>query len=224
MLDVPLENADLSKARLAITGGSSSPSSLIERFEQKTGLKVHDVFGMTECGRLAVIAPAAAEPALGSVGFRLPYTNVAVRKLLPDGTLGARCATDEVGVLTVAGPSVSPGYKGIVADDTIREGVLSSGDLAYSDEKGRLFIAGRSKDLIIRSGHNIDPRTIEEAVSRHPAVSLAAAVSQPDRYAGELPVCYVSLKPGMKATVEELRAFAELLIQNDQPGRSDIIS
>lgn len=212
LLDVPLENADLSKARLAITGGSSSPNSMIERFKQKTGLKVHDVFGMTECGGLAAIAPAAAEPALGSVGFRLPYTSVALRKLLPDGTLGARCATDELGVLTIAGPSVSPGYKGIVADDTIREGVLSSGDLAYSDEMKRLFIVGRTKDLIIRSGHNIDPRTIEEAVTRHPAVSLAAAVGQPDRYAGELPVCYVSLKPGMTATVDELRAFAEPLI------------
>jgi fatty-acyl-CoA synthase len=185
---------------------------MVERFERKTGLKVHEIFGMTECGGLAAIAPAAAEPVTGSVGLRLPYTSISARKLQPDGSLGEECAVHEVGVLIIAGPTVSPGYKGIRDDDTIRNGVVNSGDLAYSDEEGRIYIAGRAKDLIIRSGHNIDPQTIEEAVSRHPAVSLAAAVGQPDRYAGELPVCYVTLKPGMKATVEELRAFAEPLI------------
>jgi fatty-acyl-CoA synthase len=212
LVDVPLGGVDVSGARLAITGGSSSPNSMVERFEHKTGLKVHEIFGMTECGGLAAIAPAAAEPVTGSVGLRLPYTSTSVRKLQPDGTLGEECAAHEVGVLTIAGPTVSPGYKGIRDDDTIRDGVVNSGDLAYSDEEGRIYIAGRSKDLIIRSGHNIDPQTIEEAVSRHPAVLLAAAVGQPDRYAGELPVCYVTLKAGMKATVEELRAFAEPLI------------
>jgi fatty-acyl-CoA synthase len=212
LVDVPLGGVDVSGARLAITGGSSSPNSMVERFERKTGLKVHEIFGMTECGGLAAIAPAAAEPVTGSVGLRLPYTSISARKLQPDGSLGEECAVHEVGVLTIAGPTVSPGYKGIRDDDTIRNGVVNSGDLAYSDEEGRIYIAGRAKDLIIRSGHNIDPQTIEEAVSRHPAVSLAAAVGQPDRYAGELPVCYVTLKPGMKATVEELRAFAEPLI------------
>jgi len=212
LLDVPLDGADLSRARLAITGGASSPNAMIERFEHKTGLKVHEIFGMTECGGLAAIAPAAADPAMGSVGFRLPYTSISIRKLLGNGSLGQECSTGEVGVLTIAGPNVSPGYKGIQDDDTIRGGVLSSGDLAYSDGEGRIYIAGRAKDLIIRSGHNIDPQTIEEAVSRHPAVQLAAAVGQPDRYAGELPVCYVSIKPGMKATPEELRTFAEPLI------------
>jgi fatty-acyl-CoA synthase len=91
-------------------------------------------------------------------------------------------------------------------------GYLDSGDLAYTDEQGRLYIAGRSKDLIIRSGHNIDPVLIEDALQSHPAVALAAAVGQPDKYAGELPVCYVALKPGAQVTPDELKAFAEPLI------------
>lgn len=95
---------------------------------------------------------------------------------------------------------------------SLRDGRLDSGDLAYTDEHGRIFIAGRSKDLIIRSGHNIDPVVIESALEAHPAVALASAVGMPDRYAGELPICYVALRPGAQATAEELRAFAEPLI------------
>jgi hypothetical protein len=80
------------------------------------------------------------------------------------------------------------------------DGALNSGDLGYADDNGRLHIAGRAKDLIIRSGHNIDPLMIEKAMTAHPAVALAAAVGMPDAYAGELPVCYVALRPGARAT------------------------
>jgi acyl-CoA synthetase (AMP-forming)/AMP-acid ligase II len=68
--------------------------------------------------------------------------------------------------------------------------------------------AGRKKDLIIRGGHNIDPKIIEEALAKHPAVALAAAIGRPDAQAGELPVAYVQLKPNATATVQELMAFA----------------
>jgi fatty-acyl-CoA synthase len=115
--------------------------------------------------------------------------------------------------MTVAGPNVTPGYRDSAQNaGSLRDGWLDSGDLAYTDEQGRLYIAGRSKDLIIRSGHNIDPQMIENALQSHPAVALAAAVGQPDRYAGELPVCYVALRPNMQASAEELRQFAEPLI------------
>jgi fatty-acyl-CoA synthase len=89
---------------------------------------------------------------------------------------------------------------------------LDTGDLAYTDDEGRIYIAGRAKDVIIRSGHNIDPAMIEEVLGSHPAVSLAAAVGQPDRYAGEVVACYVKLKDGFSVTAEELRQFAEPLI------------
>ena len=82
-------------------------------------------------------------------------------------------------------------------------------DLAFIDDDGRIYIAGRSKDLIIRSGHNIDPLMIENTLQRHPSVAVAAAVGMPDSYAGELPVCYVELLPESVVTEDELRAFAE---------------
>jgi fatty-acyl-CoA synthase len=72
------------------------------------------------------------------------------------------------------------------------------------DEAGRIFITGRAKDLIIRSSHNIDPGLIEDAFLAHPAVLACAAVGEPDAYAGELPVVFVSLKPGQEVSPEAL--------------------
>lgn len=212
ILEVPLDG-DLSSVRFGIVGAAATPRSVAERFEQVTGKTLHEILGMTEGAGLVAIAPAHATPVIGSVGFRLPYTEVSVRQLTAEGALGATCAPNEIGILTVRGPTVSPGYIDAQRNDGVFvDGYLNSGDLAYADEQGRIFIAGRAKDLIIRSGHNIDPLTIEDALLAHPAVSLAAAVGQPDRYAGELPVCYVTLRPNMEVTADDLRAFAEPLI------------
>ena len=212
LLNVPVD-ADISSARYSISGASLLPRAVALQYQQMTGTQIHEILGMTETGGLVSIDPAAAEPVLGSVGVRLPYTQVVVRKLGADGSLGEACAPHEVGVTTVSGPNVTPGYKDQSHNSSaLRDGHLDSGDLAYTDEQGRLFIAGRSKDLIIRSGHNIDPVLIEDALQSHPAVALAAAVGQPDKYAGELPVCYVALKPGAQVTADELKAYAEPLI------------
>jgi len=122
-----------------------------------TGARIHEIIGMTETAGVVALAPASAEPVLGSVGYRIPYTDVTVRKLGSDGVLGGPCAPHEIGVLTISGPHVTPGYRDPSHNaSSVRDGYLDSGDLAYTDEAGRIFIAGRSKDLIIRSGHNID--------------------------------------------------------------------
>ena len=212
LVNVPVD-ADISSARYAISGASMLPRAVGEKFQAMTGTKIHEIIGMTETAGVVALAPASAEPVLGSVGYRIPYTDVVVRKLGSDGVLGEPCAPHEIGVLTISGPHVTPGYRDPSHNaSSVRDGYLDSGDLAYTDEAGRIFIAGRSKDLIIRGGHNIDPVLIESALEAHPAVAMAAAVGQPDRYAGELPVCYVALRPGAQATAEELKAFAEPLI------------
>jgi len=212
LVNVPVD-ADISSARYAITGASMLPRAVGEKFQAMTGTKIHEIIGMTETAGVLALAPASGESVLGSVGFRIPYTDVVVRKLGADGALGGPCAPHEIGVLTISGPHVTPGYRDPSHNaSSLRDGYLDSGDLAYTDEEGWIFIAGRSKDLIIRSGHNIDPVLIESALEAHPAVAMAAAVGQPDRYAGELPVCYVALRPGAQATAEELKAFAEPLI------------
>ena len=87
------------------------------------------------------------------------------------------------------------------------DGWLITGDLGFRDALGRLNLSGRAKDLIIRGGHNIDPKVIEDALGAHPAVHLCAAVGAPDAYAGELPVAFATLLPGATATEAELLAF-----------------
>lgn len=213
LCEVPLEGVDLSSVQIAGSGAASIPLAVAERFEEHTGLALHEVLGMTESAGLTCIDPAFGERVLGSVGFRLPYTQVLIRHLTADGSLGSVCAADEIGVLTVSGPTVSRGYLNPEQNKGVfEEGTLNSGDLAYADVNGRIYMAGRAKDLIIRSGHNIDPHMIEDAMSKHAAVAMAAAVSQYDIYAGELPVCYVSLREGAVATSEDLHAWAQQYI------------
>ena len=213
VLEVPLDGADLSSVRAGFTGAASLPLAVGERFRQVTGKTLYEVYGMTEASGLLAIDPPAGPGVLGSVGFPLPYTRLVVRRLNADGSPGAACAPGEVGVVTLRGPTVSPGYRNPEHDRGVFvDGMLNTGDLGYVDDTGRIHIAGRTKDLIIRSGHNIDPLMIENAMQRHPAVALAAAVGMPDAYAGELPVCYVALRPGAAVTEAELHAHAEAAI------------
>ena len=86
---------------------------------------------------------------------------------------------------------------------------MNTGDLGREDAQGYFWLTGRKKELIIRGGHNIDPKLIEEAMCQHPSVAMAAAVGRPDAHAGEVPVVYVQLRPGTTATGQELVAFAQ---------------
>jgi fatty-acyl-CoA synthase len=210
IIQVPLDGADISSIRSGLTGASSLPVSVRENFEAITGIQLKEILGMTEASGLISCNPFRSEGGAGSVGLRLPYTTVSVCRLEDDGSLGEECEVGEIGVLTIAGPTVSPGYRNAEQNEgSIVDGALNSGDLAYTDSEGRIYIAGRSKDLIIRSGHNIDPLMIENTLQRHPAVAVAAAVGMPDVYAGELPICYVQLLPNTTTNEEELRGFAE---------------
>jgi len=210
ILEVPLVGADISAVRAGITGAALLPPAVRERFGQVTGRKLFEVYGMTEASGLIAYDPLAGAGGPGSVGWALPYTRVEVRRLGADGQLGGVCEAGEVGVVSVRGPHVSPGYRNPAHNVGVFEnGALNTGDLGYTDDQGRLYIAGRSKDLIIRSGHNIDPVMIENAMTEHPAVAMAAAVGMPDAYAGELPVCFVALRPGAQVSDAELHAHAQ---------------
>ena len=213
VVEQPLDGIDISRVRAGFTGAALLPVAVGERFRQLTGKSLHEVYGMTEASGLIALDPTGSEGGIGSVGQRLPYTEVVVRRLAADGSLGEACTAEEIGVLTVRGPTVSPGYRNPEHNRGVFEhGMLNTGDLAFVDSAGRIHIAGRSKDLIIRSGHNIDPLMIENTMTNHPAVALAAAVGMPDAYAGELPVCYVALNPGSSVTEAELQTYAQQAI------------
>jgi len=141
-----------------------------------------------------------------------------------DGQIIGKANANEMGILCFRGPCVMPGYLGgrAQAETFTEDGWLISGDLARMDENGEIWITGRAKDMIIRGGHNIDPMVIEEALSLHPAVELAAAVGKPDPYAGELPMAYVQLKAGKSADPEELAAFARDNISERAAAPTDV--
>jgi fatty-acyl-CoA synthase len=206
---IPPGNADISSLRYAAAGGSAIPVAVGKAIQEKLGLKVLEVYGMTETSSVQTMAYPDRPIRLGSVGLPVPYSRVRVVKLDADGRLERDCAVDEIGVVIMAGPGVFGGYlnemhnKGAFVDGHW----VNSGDLGRLDKDGLLWITGRAKDLVIRGGHNIDPAPVEEILFQHPAVGLAAVVGQPDAYAGELPVGYVQLKPGATVAAGELEAW-----------------
>jgi len=204
LVSLPVD-ADIRGLRVLYTGGSMLPTELADAFERNTGVPVRNILGMTECSGMMTAEPFHAPRTPGSTGLRLPFTEL---RVVRPGTDEA-CAPGQTGIVMLRGPSVSPGYLDPAAGPgTFRgDGWLDSGDLGHRDAAGRLFITGRAKDVIIRGSHNIDPAAIEDALLQHPAVAVAAAVGQPDAYAGELPVAFVTLAPGAQVEEAVLLAF-----------------
>ncbi len=196
LTQVPVD-ADISSLRIPIVGAAPLPTAVRDDFARHTGRRLLEGYGLTEATCASTWnRPGADRP--GSVGQVLPGQQVKAVRVGPDGSR-QDCAPGEPGVLVVGGPAVFAGYVTdrrdgggrVSRDDSVRDGWLDTGDLGYVDADGYVYLTGRAKDLIIRGGHNIDPRVIEEALLEHPGVAAAAAVGSPDARAGEVPVAYV---------------------------------
>jgi fatty-acyl-CoA synthase len=211
LANVPLEGADISSITYCRTGAAVLAPELAARFERLFGLHVHESLGMTEMAGISTITPPGVIGPAGCVGLRLPYTQMRIVALDEHGNASDRdVPAGTHGMVLFKAPNVFSGF--LDAADTAKaftaDGWLATGDLGWIDAEERLHLTGRSKDLIIRSGHNIDPKVIEDALGAHPAVQLCAAVGAPDAYAGELPVAFAMLRPGASVTEAELTAFA----------------
>jgi fatty-acyl-CoA synthase len=206
LLSLDRGNANINSVRALLTGGSPLPNELALQFETIHGVPVRNILGMTECAGVISVEPFGAARTPGSCGLPLPFSQVLA--VADDGHV---CGANEPGVLRLRGPNVGPGYTDAARNvgTFTADGWLITGDIGHVDEAGRVFVTGRAKDLIIRSGHNIDPALIEAVLLAHPAVQMAAAVGEPDAYAGELPVAYVVLKPGGNVSTEALLQFAQ---------------
>jgi fatty-acyl-CoA synthase len=210
LVGVPLQGADISSLRAVRTGAAPLPPELAQRFEQAFGLHINESLGMTETAGLSTVAPPGLSAPAGCVGWPLPHARVRIVALSSDDQATTHTLpTGEKGMVLYQGPNLFSGY--LDAAETARsftpDGWLITGDVGFIDTQGRLHLSGRAKDLIIRGGHNIDPKVIEDALGAHPAVALCAAVGAPDAYAGELPVAFATLKPGSDVTEAELLAF-----------------
>jgi fatty-acyl-CoA synthase len=210
----PTDGADLSSLRLVLTGASTCPPEVVKRFLAAWGGDaVRQVYGMTEFSGAIAQVHHDVMPDGAAVGLPLAQVEVAV---LADGVLH-RTAPTPAGELLARGPQVFAGYMDPrQTEAAFYDGWLRTGDICRIAESGQLHITGRIKDLIIRSGHNIDPLILEDAALAHPGVAMAAAVGLPDAYAGEVPMLFVV--PAAGADLADLAGFMETRI-TEPPAR-----
>jgi fatty-acyl-CoA synthase len=212
------DGTDLSRVRMAMTGGAVLPKAVGQRFEAITGIRIFETYGMTETAAAIAFNPGPGEPIMGSVGFRSPYSQTRIVSLDP-GDIRI-CGPNESGLVQVRGPQVFPGYVdpahnvGTLSPD----GWLTTGDVGYFSEDERLFLTGREKDLIVRSGHNIDPVAIEDVANQFDGVQISAAVGMPDQYAGEVPVLFVVAQPGAAIDMMALSTYLQAHV-HEPPAR-----
>ena len=218
LLQTSTQGRDLSCLERAICGAAPLPVDLFRKFQDASGVKILEGYGLTESTVVASLNPTDGEPRIGSVGLRLPWQDMQTVILDEEGSFVRKAEIDEVGIIALIGPNIFPGYFNplqnkevwieIPDDQGATQRWLNTGDLGRQDSEGYFWLTGRKKELIIRGGHNIDPKMIEEALASHPRVALAAAVGRPDAYAGEVPVAYVQLRAGEEITEQELIDFA----------------
>lgn len=205
------------KMKLAISGAAPLSPTLKEKFTQLVGIPLVEGYGATETTAVSSLMPIDDMAVRPSVGLPLPMLDLKILDIDEQGELISVCNTDQVGEIAVAGPNVFQGYLEdshnekcwiLVPDEVVGEKCyFRTGDLGRIDQHGYLSLAGRQKELIIRGGHNIDPKMIEDIASKHPVVSLAAAVGRPDAYAGEVPVLYVTLVENKRVTDTEILEY-----------------
>lgn len=224
LLNVPVGESDIRSLRAGMTGGSAAPIEVLKAISEQSGAPMLEGYGMTEVTSFTTMQPRDGEVRFGSVGMRGPYVDIKAVVIDDSGQIVREAETDEIGVIVMRGTCVMPGYvqKAHNASAFAGEGWINSGDLGRIDAEGYIWLTGRAKDLIIRSGHNIDPSLIEEALHEHPSVELAAAVGKPDSYTGEMPIAYVQFKPDMQASEEDLKEFARERIAERAANPADI--
>lgn len=201
-----IKKYDLSSIIAAISGSAPLPKEIIDRFEEKTGGKLVEGYGLTEASPVTHVNFLWDHDIVkGSIGVPWPGTDAAVfspetGKMLPPG---------EIGELAVKGPQVMKGYWNNQEETelVLKDGWLYTGDLCYMDEKGFFYIVDRKKDTIIAGGFNIYPREVEEVLYEHPAVQEAAVVGVKDSYRGETVKAFIVLKEGEQVSDDELNTF-----------------
>jgi len=187
--------------RIAVSGGASLPVKVLEDFEQSFGVPIYEGYGMSEGSPVVTFNQKEFGRKPGSVGT--PVWGVEVKIIDPEGK---ELPAGESGELLYRGHNVMKGYynRPDATAETIRDGWLHSGDIAYRDEDGFYFIVDRTKDLIIRGGMNVYPREVEEAMIKHEAVSLVAVIGVPDHRLGEEIKAVVVLKEEISVSENEL--------------------
>lgn len=189
-----------------VSGGAPLPARVHDQYEALTGRKIYEAYGLSEASSAALFPPFPEGAPRGSVGLPLPDTDARIVDL---ATGSQEVLPGEVGELILKGPQIMQGYYGneALTRKALRDGWLFTGDLVRMDEEGFFYLVDRKDDLIITSGFNVYPSSVEAVLSRHPAVKEAAVVGAPDRIRGQAVTAYVVLEADEKADREEILAF-----------------
>ncbi|MGM0882254.1 MAG: long-chain-fatty-acid--CoA ligase [Bacillota bacterium] len=194
--------ANLSSINVCVSGSAGLPLEVQEQFESLTGGRLIEGYGLTEASPVTHANPLWGTRKIGTIGVPFPDTDAAVI----DPATGKHLPAGELGELVVRGPQVMKGYwnKPEETAKVLRDGWLSTGDLATMDEDGYFTIMDRIKDIIIAGGFNIYPREVEEVLFEHPAVREAAVVGVKDAYRGETVKAFIVLKDGWQVSRSQL--------------------
>ena len=198
---------DLSSIQACISGAAPLPVEVQETFEELTGGKLVEGYGLTEAAPVTHANPIRGRRKIGSIG--LPFPDVQAR--IVDIDSREELPVGQEGELALAGPQVMKGYwqRPEETAETIRDGWLYTGDMARMDEDGFFYIVDRKKDMIIASGFKILPREVEEVLYKHEKVQEAVVAGVPDSYRGETVKAYVVLKEGAECGADEIVAFCK---------------
>ena len=213
MLNHPkISSFDLSSLKFCLSGGAPLLLETKQRFEALTGCSVVEGYGLSETSPAVTANPIGGPVKELSIGQPLPATRVSLRnpadplQQVPQGDKGEIC---------VSGPQVMQGYwqkSDETRDVFTLDGFLRTGDIATMDEDGFIYIVDRIKDLIICSGYNVYPRTLEEAISKHAAVEEVTVIGIKDAYRGEAPKAFIKLRAGHTATSDDILRHLEPLL------------
>ncbi len=229
---IALGNSDVDARDLAsltkiASGGAPVAAATAERFRDRFGTYIHNVYGMTETTSpvLAVpmgsVAPVESETQALSVGVPMLSAQVTV---LDDN--GNHLPAGQLGEIAVAGPQIVPGYwrNAAATQAAMRDGWLLTGDVGYDDEDGWFYLVDRKKDMIVAGGYKVWPREVEDVLYTHEAVLEAGVVGVPDPYRGETVKAFVSLRSGHSVDPGELIAYCrERLAAYKYPRQIDIV-
>lgn len=199
--------------KFALCGAAPLSPDLQAKFIKQTNINLVEGYGSTEGTAVSTVMPVNSIATETAVGLTIPGMSLCIGDIDSEGKLIRLCDTFEAGEILIAGNNVFPGYvdeshnKNLWVTTATGEKFVRTGDLGKQNEHGYLSLCGRQKELIIRGGHNIDPKMIEDVAAAHPDVFLAAAVPRPDSYAGEIPVLYVTIKAGSNINKEKLMAY-----------------
>jgi long-chain acyl-CoA synthetase len=209
--DVRDGKVDLRSIKLCFCGAAALMAETRRQFEAVTGARIVEGYSLTEGMMACCVNPVKGSNKPGSIGLPLP--DVAVRIVAADDP-SMDLAAGEVGELMISAPQRMTEYwnnpletREAMVEDASGATWLHTGDLAYIDDEGYVFVVDRKKDLIKTSGFQVWPREIEEVITAHPAVREVGVAAIPDPVKGEVAKAWVVLKAGAQATSEELRAY-----------------